>query len=93
MMKDKIKAFEEYRTESIIYRTFKHDVSEELLVWHRDHKDRYVYVSNGTGWKIQFDDKLPIDLVPGDSVTITKNSYHRIIKGADDLSLIIIEDV
>lgn len=77
----------------IYYRIFHKDVSENLLVWHRDHNDRYVTVLSGTYWQLQFDNCLPLDLIPGDTYYIPKESYHRIIKGSDRLCLIIIEDI
>jgi D-lyxose ketol-isomerase len=37
------------------------------------------------------DNQLPITLKPGDSINITKNTYHRILKGTTDLVVEILE--
>jgi len=45
----------------------------------------------GSGWLLQLDNKLPIDLLEGHSYTINKMEYHRIIKGDSTLILRITE--
>lgn len=66
-------------------RTFRPDVDESELVWHRDKKNRRVHVLSGDGWKLQLDDSLPKDLMVGQDYFVMKNSFHRLIKGANDL--------
>jgi len=66
-------------------RTFEHTVEGDELVWHRDKQNRSVHVLSGSGWKLQKDDALPEDLTVGKDYYIMKNSYHRLIKGGDDL--------
>tara|TARA_B100000902_G_C26949219_1_gene734930 strand:+ start:378 stop:668 length:291 start_codon:yes stop_codon:yes gene_type:complete len=68
-----------------IYRTFSSDVNSDDLVWHRDRESRQVHILSGKGWKLQKDDKLPQELLPGTDVYIHKGLYHRLIKGDGDL--------
>lgn len=77
----------------IYYRVFDQSVDSELLVWHRDKNNRHIFVLDGNSWQLQIDNKLPTVLIPGGTYFIPKESYHRIIKGVENLSLIIIEDV
>lgn len=73
------------------YRIFETNVDDEELVWHRDHRDRTCYVVEGEGWKIQFDNKNPVDLKEGDFVSINSMDYHRLLKGSNRLVLKIME--
>lgn len=75
----------------VIVRTFDTDVNEWDLVWHRDLEDRIVEVIEGEGWQFQFDNLMPFPLTVGDSVSIPKMVYHRILKGSNRLVLHIIE--
>lgn len=68
-------------------RTFKHNVLEEELVWHRDEKGRYIEVLEGSGWEVQFDNKLPKKLHKGDRFFIPAKTFHRIKAGSTDLKL------
>jgi len=70
---------------NIILREFSESVESEELVWHRDRKDRYVEIIEGTGWKLQMDNQLPKELKEGNTVFIPKNTYHRIHKGDSKL--------
>jgi hypothetical protein len=67
-------------------REFK-KVSEEDLVWHRDHNDREFEVLRGAGWQIQFDNKLPVELKNKKTYFVPKMVYHRLIKGKGDLKI------
>ena len=73
------------------YRVFEEDVFDEELIWHRDRKDRDVYVIEANGWKFQFDNELPFELQEGDTLHIRKMDYHRIIRGIGKLVLKIVE--
>lgn len=74
-------------------RTFDPSVTEnEEYVWHRDHSDRVVEVLEGKGWKFQFDNELPFDINSGDSITIPKMVYHRIIPSKTKLRIKINEE-
>ena len=64
---------------------------DSQLVWHRDKADRLCVVLYGKDWKYQADNKLPVELKFGDNIVIRKNVYHRIIKGASILVLLIKE--
>jgi quercetin dioxygenase-like cupin family protein len=68
-------------------RTFKHDVLTEELVWHRDEKGRYIEVLEGSGWEIQYENKLPIPLIKGDKFFIPAKTFHRIKRGNTDLKI------
>ncbi len=74
-----------------IIREFAHDVDSQELVWHRDKKDRYVTILEGTDWKFQFDNMLPIPLLKGQTIFIPKETFHRVLKGSDTLKIQIIE--
>lgn len=72
-------------TEDAYTRIFSCAIPEESLIWHWDKEDREVTVVKGGGWKIQFDDSLPIALRDGDVLFIPKKVWHRVIKGSEDL--------
>lgn len=64
-----------------LIREFDGDIQSEELVWHRDKKNRLVEVIEGSGWKFQMDNELPIELEEGMVFEIPKEIYHRIVKG------------
>lgn len=76
-------------------RIFDSRVNTELLTWHQDEKERAVKVVNDCkGWAFQFDDSTPKELYKGHFFTITAEKFHRLIKGGDnpsDLILTIVE--
>ena len=72
-------------------RTFELDVDDEELVWHRDAKDRIVYVIEGNKWQLQFENGLPIELIDNNKYNITKEDFHRVIKGEGRLKILIEE--
>lgn len=74
-----------------IFRFFDEETDEWDLVWHRDERDRKVTVRKGLGWKIQFDNELPVEMGEGDDIYIKAMEYHRIIKGIGPLELLIEE--
>lgn len=63
-------------------RTFDANTDEIELKWHRDEEDRTIHVVGNTDWKIQLENQLPRDI---DGVFIPKLSWHRLIKGSNDL--------
>ena len=75
-------------------RTFDSGIDEKLLEWHRDAKERLVYViHSGVGWKFQRDNELPVLLVSNHSVfRIKAEEYHRIIKGEEGPLVLYIEE-
>ena len=68
-----------------IIREFSEKINPSELVWHRDYKDRKVKVLEGSGWKIQYDNCLPVELKEGDEFKIMSMDYHRILKGTTKL--------
>ena len=68
-------------------RTFSKDVDPMELIWHMDDEDRNIEILEGKGWKFQFDNELPLSLVKGDRIFITKHRVHRIHKGTTDLKI------
>lgn len=71
--------------ERYIVRTFSKNVNEEELIWHKDRQNRTLHILSGLNWKIQLEDKLPLDLEMGKEYYIPKLTYHRVIKGEGDL--------
>ena len=45
--------YKEIKQGEITIRTFKKDVQDDELVWHRDKEDREVRVVKGNGWQFQ----------------------------------------
>lgn len=84
--------FQEVWSNGIITRTFCDDVDENELIWHMDRRDRYVRVKESKGWKLQYDNELPIELEAGKIYFIEKETYHRVIRGEGKLILEIKED-
>lgn len=77
--------FEESREGNRIMRRFDESVESDELVWHRDHEDRTVFVKEGSGWMLQMENELPVELTVGSSYEIPRNTYHRIMKGTGGL--------
>jgi len=73
----------------LVVRTFSQDIDEDELVWHRDKKDREIKVLEETDWMFQFDNELP--QIIKDVIFIPKNTYHRVIKGTNNLNITILE--
>ena len=85
--------FKEYRLSNMLIREFSRDVESNELVWHQDQEDREIVIIEGTGWKLQMDNDIPREMVPGERYTIPKFTFHRIWKGESDLVLEIIKNV
>jgi hypothetical protein len=66
-------------------RTFSQNINEEELVWHKDREDRIIDPVYPTDWMFQFDNQLPVNITR--LLFITKNTYHRLIKGTGDLTI------
>lgn len=79
------KPYEQIVKDGYIIRYFPSDVDTDEMVWHRDKKDRIVEVLKSNGWLFQIDNKLPIEMKPGDIIEIPKETYHRALKGKGDL--------
>ena len=92
-----VKPYEDHQCYGMRHNTFyriikKAATKNSELVWHRDKCDREVRVVHGHGWKFQYDENLPVELSEGDSISIKKGVYHRLIMGDDDLVLKIEEN-
>lgn len=74
-------------TESGNLRTFHENVNDCDLVWHWDEEDRIVKSITETDWMIQLDNQLPISL--NAEVNIPAGMFHRLIKGTNELVVII----
>lgn len=74
--------YTEEKEQDLIIRRFSHDIDPTELLWHRDLKNREIKVIEGSGWKIQIDNHLPQNI---DSIIISKEVWHRVIKGENDL--------
>jgi hypothetical protein len=68
-------------------REFSNDVDEMNLVWHEDPENRVIEVIEGNGWKFQYDDQLPFEMIDGVEFTIIKGQIHRVIKGRGPLKI------
>lgn len=79
------KPFDEKLEEGYYIRTFSEGVDDMELVWHRDREDRIVESVGDTDWMIQVDNELPKTLT--ESIYIPKNTYHRVIKGNNNLTV------
>ena len=78
--------FEEKKlTENTIIRSFSSEVNKEDLVWHKDQEDRKITIKESNGWKIQYDNQLPIEMKPGQIFYIKSYEYHRVLKGNGNL--------
>jgi len=74
-------------------RTFDITASQEEYVWHQDKEDRKILVVSGNGWQLQMEDCLPFLLTEGLKFIIPKYTYHRLIKGVDNLQVQINREV
>ena len=74
------------KTDRYIIREFGDDINPVELYWHRDDEDRSVEIIEcGEGWKMQYDNQLPINLTEGITLFILRHEWHRVIKGSGDL--------
>lgn len=75
-------------TNNQVIRQFSPYIDSNELEWHKDAEDRIVEVIENKGnWFIQIDNKLPEKLEG--KIFIPKETYHRAIKGTDDLIITI----
>ena len=76
--------YSQKKEDGYIIREFSRNTPTYELVWHRDKKDRVVEVMNETDWMFQLDNEVPQRLTEN-KLFIPKETYHRLIKGTDDL--------
>jgi len=67
-------------------KTSEYTDSEEFK-WHWDEEDRLVHRVHETDWQLQLDNQLPITIKS--TIRIPKRTWHRLIKGTGDLSIIV----
>lgn len=72
-------------SENTFIREFKSDIDSSEFIWHKDREDRVIESIGDTDWLIQMDNELP-KKIEG-KVFIPKETYHRVIKGTDDLKI------
>jgi hypothetical protein len=72
-------------------RTFYLDKPSEDFIWHRDKRDRVISIISGKGWKLQMDNQMPIDLIQRKVYRIPKETFHRLLKGSNDLIIKVME--
>ena len=80
-----VRPYKQIKEGKKIVRTFSNEVSEDELVWHRDREDRLIEVIKSGGWCLQLDEEMPTTLVEGSKYFIPKGTFHRVIKGFEDL--------
>ena len=87
-----MKPYQEQITETnIVIREFLSDIDPMSLVWHEDQEDRIIEVLVGNGWRFQYDEDLPFEMITGDRFEIPKGYLHRVIKGNGTLKIKIIK--
>ena len=79
--------YQDHITDNIVVREFAADTDPMSLIWHEDQEDRIVEILTGNGWKFQFDEDLPFEMVTGDKIDIPKGFLHRVIKGKNNLKI------
>ena len=66
-------------------REFSSDVDTHELEWHIDREDRTIEVIENNNWYFQLDNNLPQLLK--ETIFISKETYHRVIKGTGNLKV------
>jgi len=74
-------------TDNTLIREFDANTDPMSLIWHEDQEDRIVEILTGNGWKFQFDEDLPFEMITGDKINIPKGFLHRVIKGKNNLKI------
>jgi hypothetical protein len=72
-------------SESEVIREFSQNTDSSEFIWHRDKEDRIVEAIEDTDWMYQLDNELP-KIIKG-KIFIPKETYHRVIKGTDNLKV------
>lgn len=53
--------------------------------WHQDAENRIIEVMDGSEWKLQLDNQIPLELKKGQQYFVPKGKLHRIIAGPNEL--------
>jgi len=75
--------------EDIVIRTFDESVDPIELKWHRDDESRTIVSISPSDWKIQLENRLPMDITT--PIFIERGEWHRLIKGTGKLVVKIIK--
>ena len=70
-------------------RKFDPKIQDEELKWHRDREDRLIRKIDGSGWLLQLDNEMPIDMDTKQSHFIPAGVWHRIIKTSRATDLVL----
>jgi hypothetical protein len=70
-----------------VIRKFSEYSDSNEFKWHWDEEDRLVHMVHKTDWKLQLDNELPAQIKS--TIRISKGTWHRLIKGTGDLSIIV----
>ena len=65
--------------DGLIHRIFEVNTEDAELLWHRDACDREVTFITGDGWLLQVAPGLPAQIVPGSTVRIPRDVWHRLL--------------
>lgn len=71
--------------DSTVIREFSEKTDPIEFMWHRDLEDRMISPTHNTDWLFQFDNELPF--IIKDDIFIPAGSFHRLIKGSNNLTL------
>ena len=78
--------------ENSFIRIFDDNILNDEFEWHRDANKRFIKVLySSNGWKLQFDDTLPVSIQQGYECVIEKSTYHKLHKGQGVLVLYVKE--
>ena len=72
-------------------RFFSPDVPSDELEWHVDFEDRIITIIESGGWLFQRDEEIPVILTNGQKIFIPKETWHRVIKGTENLIIKVIK--
>lgn len=75
--------------EDTVIRTFNESVDPIELKWHRDDESRTIVSISPSDWKIQLENRLPMDITT--PIFIERGEWHRLIKGTGKLVVKIIK--
>ena len=80
--------FKEENIENNLYhRVFSETTDDIEFIWHRDREDRIIEIIENDNWQLQYDNSVP-EIMIG-AYYIPKGEFHRIIKGNNDLHILL----
>ena len=84
-----MKPYKDIINDNAFIRIFDNTIDPIELMWHRDLCDRTIQVLEGSGWQLQLENKLPIQLNSCNNYFIPKLEWHRLIKTNNSSDLIV----